>query len=277
MEQVRDGSAIRVRLLLENGQHQFINLALAGVKSPRAMSGRDGESATASEEWGEEVRRRDSRRRARNSHLPHAGQVLHREQAAAACSQGPAAVRARFAGRDAIGLRQRSVVQRTAGSADRHQQHYDWHSVGELRPPKWHAADNTHRSLHPNGNIAEFLLGAGLAKVIDWHVGILSSVGGIDKLRQAEKAAKDKRIGLWENYVAPSAGRPSNGAAANGAAAAAPTTKGQAFDATVVRVWSADQVSVVVKGEAQGKERRVQLASVRGPRCVCESRPAVRG
>jgi staphylococcal nuclease domain-containing protein 1 len=76
VEQVRDGTAIRVRLLLENGQHQFVNLvrlprlfrptrwltghpdlqALAGVKSPKALSGRDGESNAPSEEWGEEAK-----------------------------------------------------------------------------------------------------------------------------------------------------------------------------------------------------------------------------
>jgi hypothetical protein len=75
VEQVRDGSSIRVRLLLDDDSHQFINLvsstgrahrgvkaestifcqALAGVKSPKAMSGRDGETNAPSEEWGEEV------------------------------------------------------------------------------------------------------------------------------------------------------------------------------------------------------------------------------
>jgi staphylococcal nuclease domain-containing protein 1 len=36
----------------------------------------------------------------------------------------------------------------------------------------------------------------------------------------------------------------------------------------VVRVWGSDQLSVVAKGDDQGRERRVQLASVRGPRYV---------
>lgn len=35
MEQVRDGSTLRVRLLLPDGDHQFVNLTLAGVRSPR--------------------------------------------------------------------------------------------------------------------------------------------------------------------------------------------------------------------------------------------------
>src|SRR3954465_13929093 len=40
VEQVRDGSAIRVRLLLENGQHQFINL----VRLPRLQRPKVGQS-----------------------------------------------------------------------------------------------------------------------------------------------------------------------------------------------------------------------------------------
>jgi staphylococcal nuclease domain-containing protein 1 len=36
------------------------------------------------------------------------------------------------------------------------------------------------------------------------------------------------------------------------------------FDATVIRVWSGDQLSVVDK--ESGKERRLQLSSARGPK-----------
>ena len=38
VEQVRDGSTLRVRLLLPDGDHQFVNLTLAGVRSPRFAS-----------------------------------------------------------------------------------------------------------------------------------------------------------------------------------------------------------------------------------------------
>ena len=51
MEQVRDGSTLRVRLQMPEDQHQFANISLAGVRCPRA-TGRDGEAA---EEWGDEV------------------------------------------------------------------------------------------------------------------------------------------------------------------------------------------------------------------------------
>jgi staphylococcal nuclease domain-containing protein 1 len=123
--------------------------------------------------------------------------------------------------------------------------------------------------MHPNGNIAEFLAGAGLAKVVDWHAGILSSSGGLDRLRAAEKSAKDKRIGIWEKYVPPASARSQTNGGANGpTGTAVPTSKGSSFDATVVRIWSADTISVVAKGDSDAKERKLQLASVRGPRWV---------
>lgn len=51
MEQVRDGSTVRVRLLMPEGDHQFVNIALAGVRCPKT-SGKLGEP---SEQWGDEV------------------------------------------------------------------------------------------------------------------------------------------------------------------------------------------------------------------------------
>lgn len=51
VEQVKDGSTFRLRLLMPEGDHQFINLALAGVRCARS-AGRPGE---VSEPWGDEV------------------------------------------------------------------------------------------------------------------------------------------------------------------------------------------------------------------------------
>jgi len=53
VEHVRDGSTVRVRLLLSEGEHQFANVGMAGVKTPRT-SAKQGE---LSEQWGEEVTR----------------------------------------------------------------------------------------------------------------------------------------------------------------------------------------------------------------------------
>lgn len=84
---------------------------------------------------------------------------------------------------------------------------------------------------------------------------MLSSGGGMERLRAAEKTAKAKRVALHENASAVSSA-PSNGAAVNGA----PKT----FDATVIRVWTGDQISVVEKDGS--KERRLQLSSTRAPK-----------
>jgi staphylococcal nuclease domain-containing protein 1 len=55
VEQVRDGTQLRVRLLLDENTHQIINLVIAGAKSPRASVTRDGETQAA-EPWGEEAK-----------------------------------------------------------------------------------------------------------------------------------------------------------------------------------------------------------------------------
>ena len=110
--------------------------------------------------------------------------------------------------------------------------------------------------LHPAGNVAEHLVAAGLARVVDWHAGMLAGGGGMERLRAAEKSAKEKRLCLYATTPSASATAKANGT----------TTSGQArvFDATVVRVWSGDQISVVEKDN--GKERRLQLSSTRGPK-----------
>ena len=53
VEQVRDGSTVRVRLLLPNGDHQFANIALAGVRCPRTSSKQD----EVAEKFADEVYR----------------------------------------------------------------------------------------------------------------------------------------------------------------------------------------------------------------------------
>ena len=51
VEQVKDGSTLRIRLIMPDGDHQFVNIALAGVRSSRVGS-KPGETT---EPWGEEV------------------------------------------------------------------------------------------------------------------------------------------------------------------------------------------------------------------------------
>ena len=86
---------------------------------------------------------------------------------------------------------------------------------------------------------------------------MLASSGGTERLRAAEKVAKEKKLYLYANLPTSSGASKSNGQPAGGSS--------KNFDGTVVRVWSGDQLSVVDK---DGKERRVQLSSTRAPKCV---------
>ncbi|XP_056013676.1 staphylococcal nuclease domain-containing protein 1-like isoform X1 [Ostrea edulis] len=100
--------------------------------------------------------------------------------------------------------------------------------------------------IHPNGNIAELLLREGFARCVDWSMGVVTQ--GADKLRAAEKIAKEKKARVWKDYS------PSG-----------PTVdiKDKAFTGKVVEVVNGD--ALVVK-TADNKFKKVFLASVRPPR-----------
>ena len=114
------------------------------------------------------------------------------------------------------------------------------------------------------GNIAEHLVAAGLARVVDWHAGMLASSGGMERLRAAEKVAKEKKLYLYANLPTSSTASRADGHSVGGSS--------RNFDATVIRVWSGDQLSIVDK---DGKERRIQFSSTRGPKCVILPLPLV--
>lgn len=107
------------------------------------------------------------------------------------------------------------------------------------------------------GNIAEPLTGAGLAKVLEWHAGMLSNYGGLEALKAAEKSAKEKRLKLHGTAAQPSTGPQKS------AGPAGPSQRTE-FEGQVIRIWSGDQISVW--DDVAGKDRRLQLSSVRGPR-----------
>lgn len=122
--------------------------------------------------------------------------------------------------------------------------------------------------LHPNGNVAEHLVANGLARVVDWHAGMLAAGGGMERLRAAERAAKEKRACLYANAPVSSSAAGASGASgpairANGGSGSGVGSK-RDYEAVVIRIWSADQVSVAPK--EGGKERRVQLSSTRAPK-----------
>lgn len=99
--------------------------------------------------------------------------------------------------------------------------------------------------LHPVGNITEFLLKDGFARCVDWSMGVVTQ--GIDKLRAAEKFAKEKKLRIWKDY------KPSESAG----------IKGKPFSGKVVEVVNGD--ALVVKTET-GTFKKIFLSSIRPPR-----------
>lgn len=95
---------------------------------------------------------------------------------------------------------------------------------------------------HPNGDIAVFVLNAGLARCMDFHSTMLGE--SMLLLRHAEKHAKDNRLGLFQNMAAPRAG-------------------GKETEVVVSRVQSADTIFVRYP---DGTEKRINLSSVRQPK-----------
>ncbi|GJJ06096.1 hypothetical protein Clacol_000285 [Clathrus columnatus] len=210
VEQVRDGTTVRVRLFLPDSIHQMANVALAGVRSAKAAT-RQGEAAEA---WGEEAKFFTESR-----------------------------------------LLQRSVrVQLLSLPAPTAQ---PFAATSEAAPPT-SASVFIGTVLHPAGNIAELLVATGLARVVGWHAGLLASSGGMERLRIVEKQAKEKRAYLYANVPETTNGK--NLAAST----TVPNGNSRTFEATVIRIWSGDQISVLEK--ETGKERRLQFSSTRCPR-----------
>lgn len=99
--------------------------------------------------------------------------------------------------------------------------------------------------LHPNGNIAKFLLEAGLARCADYHSTLLGNE--MATFRQAEKTAKDARKGQFMGHVAPKA----------------KTTTVADTDFVVGRILNAD--TIFIRNRA-GLEKKVSLSSIRQPK-----------
>ncbi|GFT29562.1 staphylococcal nuclease domain-containing protein 1 [Nephila pilipes] len=100
--------------------------------------------------------------------------------------------------------------------------------------------------IHPNGNITELLLSEGLAKCVDWSLQCVTS--GIEKLRAAEKSAKEKRLRIWKDYA------PSGPVI---------DVKEREFQGKVVEVINADAMVIKL---ADGSTKKIFLASIRPPR-----------
>ncbi|KAI0000404.1 transcription factor [Russula vinacea] len=198
VESVRDGTTLRVRLFMPDGEHQFVNITLAGARSPRAAS-KQGET---SEPFGDDAKYFTESR------------LLQR------------------------GVKVQLLSLPTVTATP-------FQTNGSGTPPP--ASIFIGIVLHPVGNIVEFLLGAGLAHFVEWHSGMLA-LWRVGEARAADRAAKEKRLGLHANAPSAIALSKSISGISNG---------------SVIRIWSGDQISVVTK---DGKERRIQLSSTRGPK-----------
>lgn len=97
--------------------------------------------------------------------------------------------------------------------------------------------------IHPKGNIAVFLLEAGLAKCNDQHVTLLGNE--MATLRKAETGAKNGRRGVFTGTSTAQAAGP------------------QDADFTVTRVMNAETIFLRTRA---GEERRVSLSSIRQPK-----------
>lgn len=100
--------------------------------------------------------------------------------------------------------------------------------------------------IHPKGNIAESLLREGYAKCVDWSIGLCT--GGAEKLRAAERQAKEKRLRLWKSYQPTSTGISGDR---------------KAFTAKVTEIVLSD--AVIIQKE-DGTEAKIHLSSIRLPR-----------
>ncbi|KAL4662188.1 hypothetical protein H8957_014883 [Semnopithecus entellus] len=105
--------------------------------------------------------------------------------------------------------------------------------------------------LHPNGNITELLLREGFARCVDWSIAVYTR--GAEKLRAAERFAKERRLRIWRDYVAPTANL---------------DQKDKQFVAKVMQVLNAD--AIVVKLNS-GDYKTIHLSSIRPPRLEGEN------
>jgi len=104
--------------------------------------------------------------------------------------------------------------------------------------------------IHPAGNVSVELVKVGLARVVDWSSQVCPHAPA---LRQAERAAKEKRLRMWKDYVPPNHGG----------------DMGE-YVGRVTEIVSGD--TLIVTDQA-GAEKRVSLSSLRCPRMGREPEP----
>ncbi|MPC21156.1 Nuclease domain-containing protein 1 [Portunus trituberculatus] len=111
--------------------------------------------------------------------------------------------------------------------------------------------------VHKKGNIAEALLREGFARCVDWSIATVT--GGPEKLRTAEKVAKEKQLRLWQDYKPSSLSVRTDACLEEGTLA----EKDKEFTGKVVEVVNGD--ALVVKRQ-DGTNKKIFLSSIRPPR-----------
>jgi staphylococcal nuclease domain-containing protein 1 len=233
IENVSNGTTVRARLLLNPSQHQFVTVTMAGVRSPRSRQYSPQNQADSSTSANEGEPFGDEAKFFTECRL------LQRSVSVVLISLPTP---------QATSLTSQAQAQQSLVVSS---------FIGIVQ--------------HPAGSIAALLLANGLARVVDWHAGFLSSVpehqgGGMERLRKAEAEGKAARRGHWKSVAAPA----SDPSAPNGSTGASAPGK-MKFDGIVSRVWTGDTVSIRLnsanKSDGQ-EERKVQLSSIRQPRYI---------
>lgn len=105
------------------------------------------------------------------------------------------------------------------------------------------------------GDLGLSLVTAGMARCAEWSLNMMTT--GSFKLREAERAARAARRGIWHNHV------PQTGNSAK---------LQDTFSGKVMEIVSGD--CLIIMDRANGMERRVMLSSIRAPRPATRDKQA---
>ncbi|KAM7532824.1 hypothetical protein Aperf_G00000129155 [Anoplocephala perfoliata] len=124
--------------------------------------------------------------------------------------------------------------------------------------------------LHPNGNIAVYLLQEGLAKCLEWNLAVVSKeAGGAEAYRNAEKLAKQRRLRLWKDFVPKTNEKAQADKEAKDANNGAILDEPKEYSGVVIEVGNGDNILVRCQ---DGVIRKFFFSSLRPPRYVAEEK-----
>ncbi|XP_068645597.1 ribonuclease TUDOR 1-like [Aristolochia californica] len=230
VEQVRDGSTIRVYLLPE---FQFVQVFVAGIQSPSM-----GRRAVA-----ESVPEPESPLEDTNEEVPSESRPLTSAQRLAASTTSSTEVSPDSFGREAKHFTEIRVLNRDVRIVLEGVDKFS-NLIGSVYYPDGDSAKDLALELVENG----------LAKYVEWSANTMEE-DAKRRLKNAELQAKKDRLRIWTNYVPP---------ATNSKA-----IHDQNFTGKVVEVVSGDCLVVADDAIPYGSpaaERRVNLSSIRSPK-----------